>query len=71
MAENDNDNAATLGIEPALLDILVCPVSQTPLRVDLEASELVCDACGLAYAVRDGIPVLLVDEARTVTAGAQ
>lgn len=65
----DHDNAATLGIDPALLAILVCPASHAPLRLDVEASELVCDESGLAYPVRDGIPVLLVDEARTVTAG--
>jgi uncharacterized protein YbaR (Trm112 family) len=61
-------NAETLGIEPSLLEILVCPVSHGPLRVDVGASELVCDESGLAYPVRDGIPVLLADEARTVRA---
>lgn len=61
--------AATLGIDPALLDILVCPASRAPLRLDVEAGELVCDESGLAYPVRDGIPVLLVDEARPITAG--
>ncbi len=56
--------ADTLGIDPVLLEILVCPASREPLRLDVEAGELVCDASGLAYPVRDGIPVLLVDEAR-------
>jgi len=59
-------NAETLGIDPALLEILVCPASRAPLRVDLAAGELVCDESGLAYPVRDGIPVLLVDEARKI-----
>ncbi len=59
-------NAETLGIEPSLLEILVCPVSHGALRVDVGANELVCDESGLAYPVRDGIPVLLADEARTV-----
>lgn len=59
--------ADTLGIDPMLLEILVCPASHAPLRLDLAASELVCDESGLAYPVRDGIPVLLVDEARSIT----
>lgn len=54
-----------LGLDPGLLAIVVCPADRAALRVDEPASELVCTACGLAYPVRDGIPVLLVDEART------
>ncbi len=45
-----------------LLDILVCPVDHA--KVTLEGGELVCGECGRAYPVRDGIPVMLVDEAR-------
>jgi len=52
------------GIEPWLLEILACPECRSPLRSDEAAAELVCTGCGLAYPVRDGIPVLLVDEAR-------
>jgi uncharacterized protein YbaR (Trm112 family) len=57
---------ATLGLDPQLLEILRCPACRAELRVEATASELVCtsSACGLAYPVRDGIPVLLVDEAR-------
>lgn len=53
-------------LDPALLELLACPASRHPLRHDAGAEELVCtDAgCGLAYPIRDGIPVLLVDEAR-------
>jgi uncharacterized protein YbaR (Trm112 family) len=53
-------------IDPALLEILACPLCRSPLRVDDAAAELVCTSedCGLAYPVRDDIPVLLVDEAR-------
>jgi len=53
-------------VESWLLDILACPECHSPLREDEAASELVCtnDACGLAYPVRDDIPVLLVEEAR-------
>jgi len=55
-------------LDPALLEILVCPDCKSTLRVDDEASELVCTGCGLAYPVRDDIPVLLVDEARKPSA---
>ena len=53
-------------IEDWLLDILACPQRRVALRADEEASELVCTSqtCGLAYPVRDDIPVLLVEEAR-------
>ena len=53
-------------LDPKLLEILACPQCHAPLRVDDAAQELVCtfDACGLAYPVRDDIPVLLIDEAR-------
>ncbi len=47
-----------------LLDRLVCPVTRTPLRYDEAAQELVSEAAGLAYPVRDGVPVMLVEEAR-------
>ena len=50
----------------ALLAKLVCPVTRTPLRYDAEAQELISEAAGLAYPVRDGVPVLLVEEARTL-----
>jgi len=51
-------------LDPALLEILACPDCTSPLRADDAAEELVCTGCGLAYPVRDDIPVLLVDEAR-------
>jgi len=53
-------------LDPQLLTILACPQCRSPLRVDEQAEELVCtsETCGLAYPVRDDIPVLLVDEAR-------
>jgi uncharacterized protein YbaR (Trm112 family) len=53
-------------LDPRLLEILACPQCHSTLRVDDEAEELVCtgDGCGLAYPVRDDIPVMLVDEAR-------
>ena len=51
-------------LDPALLAKLVCPATRTLLRYDRERSELVSDEAGLAYPVRDGLPVLLVEEAR-------
>jgi uncharacterized protein YbaR (Trm112 family) len=48
----------------ALLAKLVCPVTRTPLRWDKERQELVSDEGGLAYPIRDGTPVLLIEEAR-------
>ena len=53
-----------MNLDPTLLEILACPACHALLRVDEAASELVCTGCGLAYPVRDDIPVLLVDEAR-------
>jgi hypothetical protein len=51
-------------VNQALLDLLVCPVTRTKLRWDAEARELVSEAAGLAYPVRNGVPVMLVEEAR-------
>ncbi len=51
-------------IDPKLLEILVCPVSHTTLRYDRERQELVSEAAGLAYPIRDGIPIMLPEEAR-------
>ncbi|KAF0135749.1 MAG: hypothetical protein FD153_2045 [Rhodospirillaceae bacterium] len=54
------------GIDPRLLELLVCPQVRTPgsLRYDPEAQELISDQAGLAYPIRDGIPIMLVSEAR-------
>jgi hypothetical protein len=51
-------------IDPKLLDSLICPLSKMPLSYDRENHELVCKANGLAYPIRDGVPVMLADEAR-------
>lgn len=55
-------------IDKKLLSILVCPVSKAPLDYDEKKQELVCKASGLAYAIRDDIPVMLESEARQLTA---
>ncbi len=57
-------------IDPRLLEILVCPVSRTPLVYDRERAELVSRSARLAYPIRDGIPILLPDEARELDDGA-
>jgi uncharacterized protein len=51
-------------IDPRLLEILVCPLTKGPLRYDRNAQELISEEAGLAYPIRDGIPIMLVDEAR-------
>ncbi|MEG8040954.1 Trm112 family protein [Sphingomonas sp. LR60] len=55
-------------IDPWLLERLVCPATRTPLRYDAGRQELVSEAGGVAYPVRDGVPVLLVEEARRLDA---
>lgn len=54
-------------IDPKLLEILVCPVTKTALVYDKEAQELVSKPAGLAYPIRDGIPIMLQEEARELT----
>jgi uncharacterized protein len=51
-------------IDPKLLEILVCPLTKAPLRYDRTAQELISDEAGLAYPIRGGIPIMLIDEAR-------
>ncbi|OYQ35942.1 hypothetical protein CHU95_06720 [Niveispirillum lacus] len=51
-------------VDPRLLEILVCPLTKGPLRYDAAAQELISDQAKLAYPIRDGIPIMLVDEAR-------
>ncbi|MFK7159946.1 Trm112 family protein [Marinospirillum sp. MEB164] len=55
-------------MDKQLLALLVCPVSHAPLHYDAAAQELICTASGLAYPIRDGIPVMLEDEARPLSA---
>ncbi|MBL6957552.1 MAG: Trm112 family protein [Rhodospirillales bacterium] len=51
-------------VDPKLLEILVCPLSKGPLEYDAEAQELISRQAGLAFPIRDGIPIMLPDEAR-------
>ncbi|MFO1035574.1 MAG: Trm112 family protein [Geminicoccaceae bacterium] len=55
---------APAGLDPRLLDLLVCPLTKGPLRYDREHQELISEQAGLAYPIRDGIPIMLAEEAR-------
>ncbi len=59
------DGRLLLDVDPKLLlEVLVCPLTKAPLRYDRAAQELISDEARLAYPIRDGIPIMLVDEAR-------
>lgn len=60
--ETTGQRAAT--VDPRLLEILICPASHGPLRYDHDAQELISERAGLAYPIRDGVPIMLIDEAR-------
>ena len=53
--------------DPKLLEILICPLTRTTLRYDAERQELISRAAGLAYPIRDGVPIMLASEARELT----
>ncbi len=53
-------------VDPKLLEILVCPLTKGELRYDAENQELISERAGLAYPIRDGIPIMLADEARVL-----
>lgn len=59
-----NSTNAQDEVDPALLQILVCPVTKQPLTYDRNAQELISKAAGLAYPIRKGIPIMLPEEAR-------
>lgn len=54
----------THSVDPKLLEILVCPLTKGPLDYDRDAQELISKSAGLAFPIRDGIPIMLIDEAR-------
>lgn len=56
-------------VDPKLLEILVCPLTKGPLRYDARAQELISDQAQLAFPIRDGIPIMLLDEARSLDGG--
>ena len=57
-------SARPVPVDPRLLEILVCPLTKGPLEYDRAAGELISRKAGLAYPIRDGIPIMLPDEAR-------
>lgn len=57
---------STHKVDPKLLEILVCPLTKSPLRYDAERQELISERAGLAYPIRNGIPIMLADEARSL-----
>ena len=58
-----------LEVDPRLLEVLVCPMTRTPLTYDRARQELVSRAARLAYPIRDGVPIMLPEEARTLDEG--
>lgn len=56
-------------VDPKLLEVLVCPLTKGPLRYDADAQELISDHAGLAFPIREGVPIMLVDEAREIDGG--
>lgn len=62
--EKSGERLAANAVDPKLLEILVCPLTKGALRYDRDKQELVSREAGLAYPIRDGIPIMLVDEAR-------
>ena len=68
MSDKDPATPNSRAPDKGLLEILVCPLTRTPLRYDAEAHELVSDAAKLAYPIRDGIPIMLPEEARPLEA---
>ena len=69
MVEQDSSNSALeRRIDPKLLELLVCPLTRATLDYDAVANELVSRAAKLAYPIRDGIPIMLPEEARRLEA---
>lgn len=64
MAKNEKDKSGAARVDPKLLEILVCPLTKETLEYDEAAQELISRKAGLAFPIRDGIPIMLPDEAR-------
>ena len=65
-AEGSVDRWSEIEIDPRLLELLVCPLTKGRLVFDREAGELISESARLAYPIRDGIPIMLVSEARQI-----
>ncbi len=66
MVGAETSSPATRRTDPRLLEILVCPVTKTTLRYDAAAQELISDKAKLAFPIREGVPIMLLDEARKI-----
>ncbi len=64
-------NEETGTVSPKLLEMLVCPLTKGPLSYDAKAQELISKQAALAYPIRDGIPIMLIDEARPLDAAGE
>jgi uncharacterized protein len=64
MTESPADPSTAAPVDPRLLEILICPITKGPLEYDREHNELISRKAGVAYPIRDGIPIMLPDEAR-------
>lgn len=62
----DDDTGTAPEVDPKLLEMLICPLTKGPLHYDRERQELISEQARLAYPIRDGIPIMLVDEARSL-----
>ena len=65
---SDDTKDAPQGLDPKLLEILVCPVTRGPLEYDREAGELISRQAGLAFPIREGVPIMLPEDARQLDA---
>jgi len=63
---DESENTGRRAVNPKLLEILVCPLTKASLDYDAERQELISRAAGLAYPIRDGIPIMLPEEARKI-----
>ena len=66
MTNTTEDGRRASGVDPKLLEILVCPLTKATLTYDAERQELISRPARLAYPIRDGIPIMLPEEARTI-----
>ena len=66
--ESHTDSVHETNVDPALLEILICPLTKAALEYDKKAQELISKPAKLAYPIRDGIPIMLPDEARALDA---
>lgn len=66
MTDQDTPSAQAAALDPKLLEILVCPVTRSTLEYDRDAGELISKDAKLAYPIREGVPIMLPEEARNL-----